>query len=118
MTKDDAESKKRYSEESQALLSLQSTVLKAFSEVETALATDHFLAEREHSLSEAVELAGEASEEALSDYRGGVGDLLTVLTTQNRHLQVQSRFLTARRERLDNRVDLHLALGGDYQASN
>lgn len=110
-----AEKAKRKAERKQALAGLQATVLKAFSEVETALAVDRRLAERSEALAEAVTLASEAAGEARTDYRTGVGDILTILTAQNRALRAKSEHLSALRARLENRIDLHLALGGDYQ---
>jgi outer membrane protein, multidrug efflux system len=109
-----AEINQRQSAEREAVSSLQKTVLQAFSEVENALADDRQLLAREKSLTEAAELASEADQEARAAYRGGVGDILTVLSTQNRRLTTQSQLLTVRRARLDSRINLHLALGGDY----
>ena len=105
----------RKSEEKAALAELQGTVLKAFSEVESALEADGYLGRREAALKRAVDLAEEAGEQAREDYRGASGDFLTVINAQVRVLQVRSRWLTVRRLRLDNRVNLHLALGGDFR---
>ena len=41
---------------------------------------------------------------------------LTILTTQQQLLQAQSQVISIRRLRLENRVDLHLALGGKLDA--
>lgn len=105
----------RETEERAALAELQSTVLKAFSEVEIALASDAYLARRESALRRAVELSQEASEQARIDYRGASGGFLTVLTAQVSELRSKGNLLTVRRLRLDNRVNLHLALGGDFK---
>jgi outer membrane protein TolC len=110
-----AERSKRRAQQREALANLQSTVLTACSEVETALAVDRLLAGRERALAEAMIEAGEAADEARVDYRAGVGDVLTVLAAQNRALRARSEHLATLRARLDNRVDLHLALGGDYR---
>ena len=99
----------------QALADLQSTVLQSFLEVELALQAEGSLAEREEALTEALEFATGADVAARSDYRDGVGDILTVLTAQSRVLQTNSQLISLRRLRLDNRVNLHLALGGDYR---
>jgi multidrug efflux system outer membrane protein len=96
---------------------LQKVVLQAFGEVETALAADAFLARRESALKEAVALANEADTEARAAYRDGVGDILTVFAAQNRRLATEAQAITVRRLRLDNRINLHLALGGDYPPS-
>jgi NodT family efflux transporter outer membrane factor (OMF) lipoprotein len=110
-----AEVRLREAEEREALGALQKAVIEAFGEVETALAADAFLARRETALREAVALATEADVEARAAFRDGVGDILTVFTAQNRRLNAQAAFIAVRRQRLDNRINLHLALGGDYQ---
>lgn len=105
----------RYAEEKESLAVLQKTVLQAFSEVETTLAAESFLASRARAIAEAERLAVEADQSARSDYQQGIGDLLTVLNAQTRVLQAKSQRILIQRLRLDNRVNLHLALGGDYQ---
>ena len=110
-----AEKSIREEQEGQALASLQSTVLQGFLEVELALEADQYLAERQESLETAVSLAKEADTAARADYRDGVGDILTVLTAQSRALQLSGQLISIRRLRLDNRVNLHLALGGDFK---
>jgi len=105
----------RGAEEKEAVASLQQTVLGAFGEVETALAAERFLAEREASISEALEFARDGASSAERDFSIGAGDVLTLLAAQNRRIDLASQQLTLRRLRLDNRVNLHLALGGDYR---
>lgn len=109
-----AEFAKRQLEEEQAMRQLQSTVLQAFLEVETALAAEAWLARQESALQRAVDLARDADSEARSNYRDGTGDILTVFEAQTRLLNTRSQFIQVRRARLDNRIDLHLALGGDF----
>ncbi|HUF61761.1 MAG TPA: efflux transporter outer membrane subunit [Verrucomicrobiales bacterium] len=109
-----AQRDQRRAEDREALAQLQSVVLQAFLEVETALEADSFLGRRQSALEEAVELAAEADTESRSNYRDGVGDILTVLTAQVRLFSSRANLITVRRQRLDNRVNLHLALGGDY----
>ncbi|WP_084396589.1 efflux transporter outer membrane subunit [Henriciella aquimarina] len=89
-------------------------VLTAFSEVEAALAADALLAAREASLLKAADAAAEAQRIALNRYEQGVTPFLTVLESQQRTLDTRSGYLAARRARLDNRIDLHLALGGGF----
>lgn len=111
-----AEADIRRAEEKEALAQLQQIVLQAFSEVEIALAADQFLATREAAITEAARLAEEADKAARADYRDGVGDILTVFAAQTRMIQARSQWITVRRLRLENRINLHLALGGDFQA--
>jgi NodT family efflux transporter outer membrane factor (OMF) lipoprotein len=112
-----AEAAVRYSKQDEALAQLQQTVLKAFGEVENTLAAERLLAERASAIDSATSLATQADEAARADYAGGVSDLLTVLTAQTRLVQLRSQQLTLRRLRLENRVNLHLALGGDFKPS-
>ncbi len=109
-----AEANVRYAREREVLANLQQTVLNAFGEVETALAAERLLAERADAVSAALDLARQADEAARADFAGGVGDLLTVLTAQNSVLRLRSQQITLHRLRLENRINLHLALGGDF----
>lgn len=104
----------RKADEQEALSNLQQSVLQAFFEVEDALGADRLLAERESAFREAARLAKEAHDAARADYKSGLGDILIVLAAQTRELQTRSQLLTLRRLRLENRVNLHLALGGDF----
>lgn len=97
------------------LAKLQSTVLKAFGEVEQAMVGDRFLAAREAAISKALKSAEEASDAAASEYSSGIGDALTLITAQGNRIALASQRVTLKRLRLDNRITLHLALGGDYQ---
>ena len=89
-------------------------VLRAFAEVESALAAEGFLAGREEDLREAAAQADAARRLAQDRYDAGLEDLVTVLDSQRRYLTARSLFLAVRRLRLDARVNLHLALGGGF----
>jgi len=97
------------------LAQLQSTVIKAFGEVEQALVAGQFLVARETAISKALKSAEEASVAAASEYASGIGDALTLITAQGNRIALASQKVTLRRLRLDNRITLHLALGGDYR---
>lgn len=97
------------------LAKLQSTVLKAFGEVEQALVAERFLAAREAAVRKALKASTAAADSAGSDYSGGTGDALTLITAQTNRINLSAQLVTLRRLRLDNRVTLHLALGGDYR---
>ncbi|MGJ8695216.1 MAG: efflux transporter outer membrane subunit [Verrucomicrobiaceae bacterium] len=103
------------SDDRAALAQLQRTVLNAFGEVEQALVADRFLVQREEAIGSALKSAGEAAEAAQADYAGGTGDALTLITAQSNRITLASQLVTLRRLRLDNRINLHLALGGDYR---
>jgi outer membrane protein TolC len=52
--------------------------------------------------------------QAENRYAQGLTDLVTMLTSQRNAFEAESRLLAVRRQRLDNRVNLHLALGGGF----
>ena len=99
---------------SEAAANYLAAALGAFDEVETALEAERLLAERAAALAEAAAQSAEARELAEERYRAGLDDYLTVLESQRRATLSRSQLLAARRQRLEARVDLHLALGGDY----
>ena len=55
--------------------------------------------------------------ERLADerYRTGLDTYITVLDSQRSAFQAESQLIAARRLRLENRVDLYLALGGGFE---
>ena len=110
-----AEQKGRKADDRGALAKLQQTVLTAFGEVEQALVAERYLARREGASAEAATLANEAAASAAEDYAGGTGDVLTLLAAQDRKIVSASQLVTLRRLRLENRINLHLALGGDFK---
>ena len=92
----------------------ENAVLQAYREVETSIAADGLLARQEGSLEQAVKQALAAQDLAEQRYRSGLSDIITVLQSQRTALESESALLSLRRARLDNRVDLHLALGGSF----
>ena len=96
------------------LAAYANTALQAFAEVETALAAEEFLSDRERHL--ATSVAQSRAAESLADdrYRTGLTDYVTVLESQRLALQAEGDLISARRQRLENRVDLYLALGGGF----
>ena len=105
----------RKSRQREALAILHKTVINAFGEVEQALASERWLARRQHEIRLARDLARDAAKAAEDDYREGNGDVLTLLSAQNSKVGLESQYVTLRRMRLTNRVDLHLALGGGFE---
>lgn len=100
----------------EALANYGQSSLVAFSEVETALSTKQHIADRESSLEQAAIQAEAAQALAEREYQAGTTNLLAVLESQRRALNARTEHITSRRERLDNRIDLYLALGGGFQA--
>ena len=98
----------------EALARYVSSVLQAYREVESALAAEGFLQNRVTALEEAVKQTSAAQHLSEQRYAQGVGDYLVVLESQTRAVTSKSDLLSVRRALLDNRVDLHLALGGGF----
>ncbi len=102
--------------EDQALAELANLALRAYGEVESALAAEQYLATRESLLAEASKESIAARDLSEDRYRKGLEDFITVLSAQRSALNLESQWLGIKRQRLDLRVDLHLALGGGFQA--
>jgi len=98
----------------EVLANYAQTVLLALREVQTTLAADPLLARQAMLQEEAARTAGRAAELALSNYQAGLIEIDTLLNTQRRAYAAQGALLTTRLNQLLNRVDLHLAIGGDY----
>ncbi|MFN2377608.1 MAG: efflux transporter outer membrane subunit [Candidatus Binatia bacterium] len=94
-----------------------STALVAFAEVESALSGETHLAVTELALESAAREAAAAETLAAERYRSGLEDYVTLLDSRRTALEASSALLEARRRRLDNRVDLVLALGGGLDAA-
>ncbi len=92
----------------------ENAILRAYLEVEISMAADAFLANQESNLEQAVRQALAAQDLAEQRYRSGLSDIITVLQAQRTAITSESNLLSLRRARLDNRVDLHLALGGSF----
>ncbi len=99
----------------EALAVFAGQVLRAYAEVETALAAEQRLRVREAALRKTAEQLEGAQRLAQTRYVRGVGDYLTVLESQTRALNARSMWILVRRELLTNRIDLHLALGGGFE---
>lgn len=99
-----------------ALYDWSSAILRAFLEVETALASEAPLARREANLEVATRHAEAARALAEQRYLAGRNDILIVLEARQRAFLNRSAQISARRALLDLRVDLFLALGGGFDA--
>lgn len=100
-------------EEREAVANLQRVVLDAFGEVEQALVTEIHLRRQEQEVARAVELSRDAATRANEEFRNGTGGVLTYLAAQNREIEAAASLVAVRGLLLSNRVNLHLALGGD-----
>lgn len=94
-----------------------SATLRAFFEVENALDAEQRLKDALQHLDDAARYSREATELAQDQYNEGLVSIELVLESQRRQLAAESTFLAARRELYQNRVDLHVALGGSFDAA-
>lgn len=90
-------------------------VLDAFVEVESAMKADELLKAREDAIAESAEQARLAVDVSEKRYMQGIETFIVVLESQRRALDTQSALIAVRRQRLDNRVNLYLALGGGFE---
>lgn len=88
------------------------SVLNAYLEVENALDAEQRLAEREAALRVSLEEAVKAEERLERRYAEGLASILQLLDAQSRRISAESQLISARAERLNNRVRLYVALGG------
>lgn len=102
-------------ERDEAINVYANTVLDAFREVETALAAEKYFNEQIEALEKNVEEAELAESLSEQDYEKGIVGIITLLEAQQRLFNAQSTLLNIRLQRLLNRVDLYLALGGDFK---
>jgi len=98
----------------EALAAWAGQTLRAFAEVESALVAESALAEQERAADETARQLTAARDLAEERYRSGLGSYLVVLESQTRALTAESSLLDTRLARLVNRIDLYLALGGDF----
>ena len=103
-------------EQKRAMAQYVQTALKAFGDVENALASEFALQDREQILTAAVTEAERALRLAETRYRVGSGDLRQVQQQQLAYNTSRMNLLRVQSERRVQRVNLHLALGGDFAA--
>lgn len=89
-------------------------VLQAMREVEDALIQNHKLNERLAKVNQQVTEARLAEELSRDRYSRGVEQLLTVLETERRRQDAEDSLLQVEQDYWNARVDLHLALGGNW----
>lgn len=98
------------------LNNFRSTALQALREVESALSHEHSLAMQEPFLEKELRQAILAENQATRDYSQGILEILSVLEAQRRAFNARSRMISFQNERLQNRISLYLALGGDFDS--
>ena len=93
-------------------------VYRAFAEVENAISRAVSLDKRYAALLEAEKNSRAALELALDQYRRGLVSYTTVLVAQRQAFDAAATVVQLKNQRLQNRLALNLALGGDFAAVN
>jgi len=104
----------RSAEQKQAVADYARRALLALAEVEDALSAEQVLSQREQILDDAVAANERATVQVRDSWRIGKSDMRAVHSQEMATLAARSALLGVQRERLSRRVDLHLALGGDF----
>ena len=104
----------REAEQKRAVAEYAATGLKAFNEVESALANEAALGDRYAALSRLVAENERALKYSEIQYRIGKADQSAVINAQLRLYGSRAQLVRMQAERLAQRVALHLALGGNF----
>ncbi|MBY0565559.1 MAG: TolC family protein [Hyphomonadaceae bacterium] len=88
------------------------TTIAAWREVEGAISTDQSLEVREREFAIAAAEAREAQDLAEREYARGVATLFELIDAYTRRIDAERGLISARSERVSNRIAYHVALGG------
>jgi NodT family efflux transporter outer membrane factor (OMF) lipoprotein len=104
----------RTAEQKAAVASYVAHALRAFEDVEDALANDYYLRKREGALADAVSSSADSIKFSRDQLEQGQTDMFTVLRLTGENLAAKVQYTQIRASRLRERVNLYLALGGDF----
>ncbi len=110
-----AQSDEAKARQDEVLANYRSTVITAFSDVESALGNITHLAQQQDLQAEQVRQLQRAFEIAQVRYREGVEDYITVLDAQRSLYQARDQFGQIKLQRLQAVVALYRALGGGWR---
>jgi len=99
----------------EAINSYAQAALQAFREVESSLAAEEYLAERQHYMRIDVENSYKAYRVMMVQYKVGKISLVDTLTVQAQWEEAKISLINLTAQHLANRVQLHLALGGSFE---
>jgi NodT family efflux transporter outer membrane factor (OMF) lipoprotein len=94
-----------------------STLYNAFADVENAVTTEATLTERYQIMLKAQENAIAAETLSFEQYQRGLVDYTTVLDAKSRAYDAQSTVIQIKNQLIANRINLHIALGGNFSAT-
>src|SRR6266581_1992634 len=107
----------RTAEQRAAAASYVGSALRAFEDVEDALANDYYLRKREGALGEAVSSSADSVKFGRQQLEQGQTDMFTILRLTGENLAAKVQLTQIRASRLRERVNLYLALGGDFEGT-
>ena len=107
----------RTAEQKAAAASYVGFALRAFENVEDALASDYYLRKREGALGEAVSSSADSVKFGRQQLEQGQIDMFTILRLTGENLAAKVQLTQVRASRLRERVNLYLALGGDFEGT-
>jgi len=107
----------RTAEQKAAVATYTSVVLHAFENVEDALAADYYLRQREDALAEMISASGDAVRLGRQQLDQGQTDMFTIIRLAGENLAAKIESTKVRASRFRERVNLHLALGGDFKGT-
>ena len=90
------------------------SALRAFGEVEDGLASDYYLRQRESALGDAVSNSGKVVDLGGKQFEQGQIDMFTILRLTQENLAAKVQYTQVQASRLRERVNMYLALGGDF----
>ena len=108
----------RTAEQKAAAASYVGAALRAFQDVEDALAADYYLHKREGALGDAVSSSADSVKFGREQFGQGQIDMFTVLRLTGENLAAKVQLTQIRASRLRERVNLYLALGGDFKGTD
>ncbi|MBY0421872.1 MAG: TolC family protein, partial [Parvularculaceae bacterium] len=109
-----ANSRRQRANAEASLFAYAQTVLNAYQDAEDAIGAEQLLADREAALQTAFEEAAAAEDITERRYLGGAASIFDLLNAQTRRISSEQSYILAKQQRLSNRVQLYLAIGGDF----
>ena len=94
-----------------------STLHDAFADVENAITREASLKDRYQTMLMAQNNAIAAQNLSFEQYQNGLVSYTTVLDAQSRSFDAQSTVIQIKHQLITNRIQLHLALGGDFSST-
>lgn len=105
-------------QQEQALAGYVGVAIDAFREVETAMASEQYLAQRETELKRASDRLRTASQVGEDRYNAGILSIVDLMTIRRQDFQSRVELLQVRTNRLRQRLTLYRALGGSFDEND